>query len=356
MRQLLIFAFLSIILSQIACGQSLSKNSGNSEISNSNTIKNIEKYLDRTEFSGSILVSKNGKVLLRKQAGMANIEHNVKNTTKTKFRLGSISKQFTAMIILILQENDKLKVTDSVCKHVPLCPPIWQPITIHHLLTHTSGIPNYTEFRYFNKISKHYGYITKIIEAFKNKGLEFKPGEKFRYSNSGYILLGYIIEIIKNRSFEYVVNQLIFKPLNMNDSGYDSNQKIIKNRASGYIGKKDNIVNSFFIDMSHPHAAGALYSTVEDMHKWDQALYDNKLISNESLSLMFTQFKGNYAYGWRIKSKSSFHGGAINGFRSFVIRVQEERFFVVVLSNNESNIPGDIARKLVSVYCQNTHN
>lgn len=356
MRQLLMFVYLSIILSQIAFAQSLSNSSGKNEILNSNTIKNIEKYLEETEFSGSILVSKYGKILMRKQAGMADIEHNVKNTTNTKFRLASISKQFTAMIILMLQENDKLKVTDSVCKYVPLCPPIWQPITIHHLLTHTSGIPNYTRFKDYNKFSKIFGFIEDKIEIFKKKRLEFTPGIKHEYSNSGYILLGYIIEIIEGNSFDKVVNQLIFKPLNMNDSGYDYNLKIIKNRASGYRGKKGHIYNSFFIDMSNPHAAGALYSTVEDMYKWDQALYDNTLISNESLILMFTPFKDSYAYGWRIKSKSSFHGGWINGFRSFIIRIPEKEFFIVVLSNNESNRPDQIAHKLVSAFFQNIQN
>ncbi len=351
MKQLLMFIYVSIILSQIVFAQSFSENPDENEVSSSKTIKSIEKYLEETEFSGAILVSKNGKILMKTQAGMANIEHNVKNTTKTKFRLASVSKQFTAMIILMLQENDKLKVTDSVCKYVPECPPKWQPISIHHLLTHTSGIPSFTRFDDYDKFSKVFGYTDQKVDRFKNKELQFTPGEKYNYSNSGYVLLGYIIEIIENTSFENVVQRLIFKPLKMSDSGYERSQTIIKSRASGYVGKKGYVANSIFLNMSTPHAAGALYSTVEDMHKWDQALYGNTLISNESLRLMFTPFKSSYAYGWRIKSKIIFHTGWINGFKSVVVRIPEERYYIVVLSNNESNNPSDIGLKLISVYC-----
>ena len=227
----------------------------------------------RDHFSGSILIARDGKVLFSQGYGMANLEHDVPNTPQTKFRLGSITKQFTAMAIMILQERGKLNVQDKVKKYLPDAPKAWDEITIHHLLTHTSGIPNYTAFPEFLKTLPVRVTLKELIAKFKDKPLDFKPGEKFRYSNSGYVVLGQIIETASGQNYPTFMKEAIFDPLEMNDTGYDNATAIIKHRASGYTRRLGIVLtNCDYVDMSIPHAAGALYSTVEDLLKWDQAL------------------------------------------------------------------------------------
>jgi len=240
-------------------------------------------------FSGSVLIAKGDEVLVRKGYGLANIEIDVPNTPKTKFRLGSVTKQFTAMAILQLQEDELLSVNDPLSKFIPDYPE-GDKITIHHLLTHTSGIPNLTDFPELEKIKKIKTPIEEIIKIFKNEQLEFAPGEKHQYSNSGYTLLGYIIEKASGKTYEEYLKENIFIPLNMKDSGYDHYNTVLLNRASGYSPGKDGIVNAKYIDMSIPFGGGCLYSTVGDMYLWDRALYTDKLLSESSLNEMFTPF------------------------------------------------------------------
>src|SRR4051812_11811550 len=268
----------------------------------------VEEYMDarvkRDHFSGSVLIARDGKVLFSRGYGMANLEHDVPNTPQTKFRLGSITKQFTAMAILILQERGKLKVEDKVKKYLPDAPKAWDEITIRHLLTHTSGIPNYTAYPEFLKTLPVRVTLKELIAKFKDRPLDFKPGETFRYSNSGYVVLGQVIETAAGEGYASFLNKTIFTPLGMKDTGYDSLEPIIKHRASGYTRRLGiALTNCDYVDMSIPHAAGALYSTVEDLLKWDQALYTEKLVPRKSLEAMFTPFKDNYGYGWGIDKK-----------------------------------------------------
>ena len=318
----------------------------------------IEEYLtarvEHSRLSGTVLVARNGQILFCRGFGMANLEHDVPCTHNTKFRLGSITKQFTAMAILILEERGKLSVSDKVKKYVPAAGKAWDEITIHHLLTHTSGIPNYTSFPDFLKTLRNPIGLDELIAKFKDKPLDFKPGEKFQYSNSGYIVLGKIIEVASGMPYAKFMKDAIFDPLEMHDTGYDSESAILKNRASGYslvLGVAP--ANATFIDMSIPHAAGALYSTVLDLLKWDRALDSEKLVRKKSLDAMFTPSKSDYGYGWSIDKKFDLarqvHGGGIPGFITMIERFPHEKLLVVVLSNFEGTRIGTIADDLAAI-------
>jgi CubicO group peptidase (beta-lactamase class C family) len=303
-------------------------------------------------FSGSVLVAKGGKILASKGYGMANYELDVPNGPQTKFRLGSDTKQFTAMAIMQLQEQGKLKAEDPIKKFLPDFPN-GETITIHHLLTHTSGIPSFTEFPDYVSTMALPSPVEKTVERFKNKPLEFAPGEKYNYSNSGYILLGYLIEKISGKSYEAFLKENIFDPLQMKDSGYDHSTDVLKNRAAGYELSGGEIYNASYIDMTIPHAGGALYSTVEDLYKWDRALYTEKLVKKSALEKIFTPFKNNYAYGWLIGAfkghKSISHDGGINGFTTNIARYVNDDACVVVLNNFGTAFTGKISQDLAAI-------
>ncbi|MCS6816502.1 MAG: serine hydrolase [Blastocatellia bacterium] len=322
-------------------------------------VSKIEAYMNAhvraNRFSGAILVAREGKVIVSKGYGWANLEHEVPNTPQTKFRLGSITKQFTAMAILMLEERGRLSVHDPVCRYVPNCPEAWREITIHHLLTHTSGIPNFTNFPEYVKTQclGEPAPPASTLDRFRDKPLDFRPGERASYSNSGYIVLGYIIEKVAGEPYEAFLRKNIFEPLGMVNTGVDSNSRIMRHRAAGYTWQDDALANAPYIDMTIPHAAGGLYSTVEDLYLWDQALHTERLVSKASLEKMFTPFKNNYAYGWvvttHLNRKMIGHGGRINGFSTFIARYPDERVVVVVLSNLESAPSGRIARDLAAI-------
>ena len=256
------------------------------------------------------------------------------------------------MAIMQLQEKGLLSVADPIKKYLPDYPN-GEKITIHHLLTHTSGIPNLTDFPDFLETMMIPSPVEKTIERFKNKPLEFEPGEKFSYSNSGYVLLGYLIEEISGKSYEAFLNENIFQPLNMTNSGYDHNSTILKNRASGYALGVDGLINASYIDMSLPIGGGALYSNVEDLYLWDRALYTEKLVSKNTLEKMFTPFKENYAYGWSITElfnrKRISHSGGINGFAANISRYVDDDVCIIVLSNFEYAPVGEISKDLAAI-------
>jgi len=312
----------------------------------------VKAYVEQGSFSGSVLVAKDGKILLCKGYGFANYEHEVPNSPETKFRLGSITKQFTSMAIMQLQERGLLNVSDSVAKYIPDYPR-GNEITIHHLLTHTAGIPNVTAFPKYQKKKIKPHTLEQLINRFKDKPLEFKPGEKHRYSNSGYMLLGYIIEKASGKKYETILKENIFVPLEMNNSGYDKASLVLKNRASGYGKADDELINSGYIDMSFPAGAGALYSTVEDLYLWDQALYTEKLATKESLETSLTPFKGNYGYGWCIGESYNHnfvgHGGGIDGFSTDIVRYPDDKICIIILSNLEYAHPSGISNKIAAV-------
>ena len=312
----------------------------------------IGAYLKMERFSGSVLIAKDEEILLKKGYGMANYEHDVPNTPYTKFRLGSITKQFTSMSIMQLQEKGLLNVNDPIKKYITDYPD-GEKITIHHLLTHTSGIPNFTSFPNYRETMMLLSPAEKTIERFKDKPLEFMPGEKYKYSNSGYILLGNIIEKVSKKSYEEYLKENIFHPLNMINTGYDHHSPLMRHRASGYSSSSDGLINVPYIDMSIPHGAGALYSTVEDLYIWDRALYTEKLVSKSSLERIFTPFKENYGYGWQITEsfnhKHISHGGGINGFRTYISRYVDDDVCIIVLSNFEHSPTQKISNDLAAI-------
>ncbi len=306
--------------------------------------KLMQSYHDYGQFNGTVLVAESGKVIFKKGYGLANMEWNIPNATDTKFRIASITKQITAMAILILQEKGKLDVHDSICKYVPDCPEAWKDITIHHLLTNSSGIPHFQSFPDNDQYERLPTTVEKTVERFKHKDLMFNPGTQFGYSSSGFVLLGYIIEQVTGKSYEKVIDQYIFEPLEMKNSGYDHPGTILKHRAAGYAQEGNRMHNAIYFEMDTPHAAGALYSTVEDLFLWDQALYTARLVSKKTLDTIFTKHvelgeEWGYGYGWFIgqllKRNSVMHNGAISGFRSNLFRFPDEKILIVTLSNYE---------------------
>ena len=321
----------------------------------------MDEYLSaaaKQGFTGSALVARDGKVIFSKGYGMANAEWDIPNTPQTKFRLGSITKQFTAASILLLQERGKLSVRDPVCKYIAECPKTWEPVTIHHLLVHTSGIPSYTDVKSpeeFRKLSLTQVTPAGFVDSFKSKPLEFPVGEKMKYNNSGYFMLGYIIEKVSGQSYEAFLQENIFTPLKMADTGYDTHDRILKNRATGYSKRADKIVNSDYLDMTVPYAAGSLYSTVEDLFAWNEALFSDKLLSAKSREAMMTVDKNDYAYGLAVNQqhnrKMISHGGGINGFNTILARFPEEKITTVVLRNADYGFssPGKISQDLAAI-------
>ena len=313
----------------------------------------VRSYLSEKKFMGSVLVVRGNNVLLNKGYGFANLEWDIPNSPSAKFRLGSITKQFTAASILLLEERGKLKVDDPVKKYMPDAPAAWDKITLFNLLTHSSGIPNFTGFPDYASQEPFATTPEQLVARFRDKPLDFQPGEKMSYSNSGYVLLGYLIEKISGESYEKFVQENIFTRLGMKDSGYDSNSAIILHRAAGYAPGPDGPIHAGFINMTVPLSAGALYSTTEDLLRWEQGLFGGKVLSPSSLQKMTTPFKNDYAFGLQVHMvngrKLIDHGGGIEGFNTMLAYYPEEKLVVIVLGNLNGLAPQEIASKLAAV-------
>jgi CubicO group peptidase (beta-lactamase class C family) len=311
-------------------------------------------------FNGTALVAENGKIIYKGGFGMANIEWGIPNSADTRFRLGSITKQFTAMLTLQLVDQGRIKLDGKISAYLPeYRKDIGQKVTIHQLLTHTSGIPSYTnQPGFFQSVSRNPYKVEEFVTKYASGDLEFEPGSKFSYNNSGYFLLGAIIERVTEKTYEQVLLENIFEPLGMKNTGYDHHDTIIQKRAAGYEKKPDGYGNAPYLDMSIPYAAGSLYSTVEDLYLWDQALYTDKLLSAKSRDVMYKPFLQNYAYGW-VVSDASFklndqpvqiirHGGGINGFATVLERYPKERNLIVLLDNTSQNV-GRLSDKIAKI-------
>jgi CubicO group peptidase (beta-lactamase class C family) len=318
--------------------------------------KKVDNYMRicvrEGNFSGTVLMARKGKILISKGYGMANAELNVQNSPATIFRLGSLTKQFTALAVMQLQERKRLSVQDPLSKYIPDYPQ-GDKITIHHLLTHTAGIPNFTDFPEYSAYMVNPSPLLKTIDLFKNKPLDFTPGKKFKYSNSGYIILSYVIEKASGQSYESFIAENIFLPLNMKNSGYDHHEIVLENRAAGYILTDEGLRNAPYIDMSIPSGGGALYSTVGDMYLWDRALYKEGLVSLEFLAALFTPDKESYGYGWIIANlngrKIITHNGSINGFLTHIARYVDDDACIVILSNIENSPVSEIGSDLRAI-------
>ncbi|HZO57051.1 MAG TPA: serine hydrolase domain-containing protein, partial [Bryobacteraceae bacterium] len=282
----------------------------------------VASWVRDGKFQGTVLVMKDGEPLLRKGYGQANREWGIPNSPDTKFRLGSITKQFTAASILQLSERGKLALDDPIAKHYPEAPAAWEKITIHQLLNHTSGIPSYTGLpEFFRKQSMIARNPVEIVKLTQEMPLEFDPGAKFKYNNTGYVLLGHVIEKISGGSYDEYVRKNLLEPLGLKDTGYDWNTTVIARRASGY--NPDGKLAPY-LDMSLPHAAGSLYSTVDDLAKWSEGLESGKVVSKANYAKMTTPYLSEYGYGLVMQKFEGHdvvgHGGGINGFNTLLLR------------------------------------
>lgn len=316
--------------------------------------QHIDRYLkcwvDTERFSGNVLLAKDGKVLFRKSYGMADIENSVPNKADTVFRIGSITKSFTALAVLQLWEKGRLALEDPLAKYLPETPTAWRAVTLHHLLTHTSGVPDVSQAPAY----KDYGdpqRIEKALESMKDKPLQFEPGSRFTYSNGGYRLLGRVVEKVSGMKYEDFMAANILVPAGMVHSGLDHNERIVHHRATGYVVQGGQLANAIQDEMMGPFSSGGLYSTDEDLLRFDQALYSGKLVKKETLEKAFTPHvkatfpppfndpNAYYGYGWLVSSveghKSIAHGGWVNGFVTDFTRYPDDGIVLIVLGNME---------------------
>ncbi len=309
----------------------------------------LSEIYPRDEPGAAVIVVKDGTVLLRKGYGLAQVELGVAIEPEMVFRLGSITKQFTGAAIMLLEEEGKLSVKDSISKYLPDYPVHGHEITIEHLLTHTSGIYNYTAIPgYMAEKVRNHLTTEELVEAFKDQPMNFSPGERWSYSNSGYVLLGAIIEKVSGKSYADFVQERIFDPLGMKNSHYGGHQ-IIAGRVAGYGWNGTEYTNSSYLSMTQPHAAGSLLSNVDDLYRWNQALERNELLGQDSYDRMTTGFKlndgedSNYGYGFatgKLRGRPVIsHGGGIFGFATYAFRIPEANSFIAILTNRPGKQP-----------------
>ncbi|HLI75965.1 MAG TPA: serine hydrolase, partial [Acidobacteriaceae bacterium] len=311
-------------------------------------------YTKGNAFMGAVLVAEGDTLLLSKGYGQADAEWNIPNAPDVKFRLGSITKQFTAALVLLLQQDGKLKIEDPVSKYLPDSPKAWEKITLAELLGHTSGIPNFTSEHEFMTWRMNPHTVDEEISFFKDRPLEFEPGTKFEYSNSNYEVLGAVIEKVSGRSYGDLLKERLFQPLGMHDTGLDTDELILPKRAQGYSPRQGGgLEHAVSESMTVPWAAGSLYSTTGDLLLWERGLFGGKVLNAASLKQMTTPGKGSYALGLFVHPQDGVtvvnHGGGIEGFNTDLTYVPEKALTVVVLGNVNGTAPGDMGAKLVSV-------
>jgi CubicO group peptidase (beta-lactamase class C family) len=306
----------------------------------------VEETYHPTQPGAAMIVIKAGQVLYRSAIGLAQMELGVPITPEMGFRLGSITKQFTAVAILRLVEQGRLALTDPITTFLPEYPTHGHTITIEHLLTHTSGIRSYTSMPEWQAIWRKDFTVAELIDFFKYQPMEFAPGIRWSYNNSGYHLLGAIIEQVSGQSYEQFLQQQIFEPLGMLHTANDNTRRIIPLRVAGYSKEGDEYVNAEYLSMTQPYAAGGLLSTVDDLAIWNAALTNNTLLAPDLLQRAWQPYtladgsSTGYGYGWAIDAwqgrPTIEHGGGIHGFVTYGLRMPEDDLFIAILSNNES--------------------
>jgi CubicO group peptidase (beta-lactamase class C family) len=318
----------------------------------------LNKKFNTNTTGAVVLVSKNGKPTYRKAFGLANLESNTKMEVKNVFEIGSMTKQFTAVSILMLVEQGQISLEDEITKFIPDYPTHGQKITVHHLLNHTSGIKSYTSMKKLFAVARNDMKPLELIKFFRDEPMDFNPGEKYKYNNSAYIILGYIIEQTSGITYAEYIQKNIFDKLNMSSSTYASHSKIIKNRASGY-HNRGGYQNAMYISHTLPYAGGSLMSSIDDMNLWQQALTSNSLLKKETLQKAYTNYtlnngkKINYGYGWNIKTinnETSYeHGGSIFGYKSMGIYIPSKDVYVVILTNCDCVSPTKTTREITKI-------
>lgn len=296
------------------------------------------------EPGAAVIAVRAGETILRAGYGMAHLELGVPVEPDMVFRLGSITKQITAVAVLMLLEQGLLQLDDPITRFIPDYPTHAHTITIEHLLTHTSGIQSYTDMSTWNAVWRKDFTVPELIDFFKYQPMQFAPGTRWAYNNSGYHLLGAVIEQVSGKSYEQFLQERIFAPLGMRQTAYDRPLPIVPRRVAGYSKGPDGYTNAEYLSMTQPYAAGAIASTVDDLARWDASLTACTLVSAESLARAWQPYQladgksTGYGYGWAISSWQGAriieHGGGIHGFVTFALRMPEERTFVALLSNN----------------------
>jgi CubicO group peptidase (beta-lactamase class C family) len=300
----------------------------------------LKPYMDMNCFSGAILISKGDQILLSKGYGMANYELDVPNTPRTKFRLASVTKTFTTMAIVQLVERKMLSLEDKLSKFIPDYPS-GDKITITMLINHSAGIPAIPND---DELEKNvYSSTEEVIKLFKHLPLDFEPGKDSRYSNTGFVLLSYIIEKVSGKSYEEFLAENIFKPAGMNDTGDDRHEKLLKNRASGYMPAVDGdgLVNAPFTDNYIKVGAGSLYSTAEDLYRWERAMASKKLMKTPMASV----FPSRTWFGRRVATQD----GTMQGFNAAVAKFRDDDLWIVVLTNNSAWVRNAIIKDLAAI-------
>lgn len=318
----------------------------------------LSEQTNNHRFSGAVLVAQNGQILLSKGYGLADHNRQLPNTPQTRFRLGSVTKPFTALAILQLQAQGKLNVQDLICRYLTDCPAAWQTITLHQLLTHTAGIPDIERLPEYAQIKTTPMTPAQTIALFQDKPLAFPPGTQWDYSSSGYILLGVILEQVSGQSYEAFLQEHIFTPLGMSNTGYEHDSASL---ATGY-ANATTVADP--IDMSIPFAAGGLYSTVEDLYRWAQALSTDALLPQPLLELLFTPYAAipqsdgaSYGYGWVISQPFGHrmvgHNGGIDGFVASFNRFPDDNVTIILLSNQQDLNPNALIQPLARLVFTN---
>lgn len=311
--------------------------------------KVIGAYIQAEDPGVVVAIVKDREVYYQKAYGMANMEWGIKNTPETTFRIASLSKQFTASAILLLEQAGKLSVTDDFTRYVPDYPTYGHTITIEHLLTHTSGLKSFTNLDNYPQFSVQDLTHEELLAIVKDHPMDFEPGAQYAYNNTGYYLLGMIIEVVSGMSYADFMRTQIFEPLDMKSAYYLYDEPIIKQRASGYQkNAAGNYENASYVCMKIPFSAGALGAKVEDLVKWDLALRGEVLLDKEMQQRMYTPVKlkdgkqENYGYGWGLGEHHGQgvinHSGGINGFASFIARFLEKELSVIILANNSGGL------------------
>ncbi len=308
------------------------------------------------QVQGSVLVAESSRVFIDTAFGFANMELGVRNTPDTRFRVASVSKQFTAMAIAMLAVEGKLRIADPISRYLDSLPAEWSAITIHHLLRHTSGISDYEEWFGGYDTQAYSDYMSQDSAAFRiardarKRPLDFEPGSRFHYSNSAYILLGFIVERAAGVPYEVFLRTRIHEPLGMTRSGQDHSAELLADRASGYRLRpgaapiayynglsRHDYLNAFYQLMQPPQADAGLVTTARDLYRWDQALYTERLVPRAMLDSIFTPGAGRYGYGWFVMDGADGvthgHSGGLPGFTCYILRIPRERRTIIVLGN-----------------------
>ncbi|WP_379086468.1 serine hydrolase domain-containing protein [Pedobacter sp. UC225_65] len=315
-------------------------------------------FKDKNGPGAVFMVAKDGKPIYRKAFGKANIELDVDLTPDNVFQLESMTKQFTAIAILQLAEQGKLELKAPIVSYIPDYP-AGDKITIHHLLTHTSGIKDFTKMKSLSKIAQQDLSPKELVDFFKNEQVDFAPGEKFEYNNSGYAVLGYIIELVSGETYEHYINKNIFDRAGMKHSSYANDIAVMPKRAYGYRKNDEGYVNKNKISFSIPFSSGSLMSTVDDMLQWQEALNKNTLVSANTINKAFATYQLNngealaYGYGWHLKALNGIpvreHGGSIFGFKTMGVYIPSADIYVIGLSNCDCNSPTQVTRDVAAL-------